>query len=520
MATKPKPYSQYAYVPGQGKSGQAAPKAIQALGYALAKTQPAAKAAAKTVAAKKAKPLTLQQQAIQQVNAVNAASMAVVNQAAAKAIKDAKAQAQQALGFEHAFNELSQGDAGRIYDAYQNAAAKVSAYGDLALSSAGSSSESAAAQAQNYLASVGPDVGAETRPDIAGALRALGATGVGDVAGSLASQGAYAQERARNVRNAQLMRLSDIGANAMYQGVDTAGQLRSDEIARKAGSRAADVAAALTALKAEGRAQKAEGRAAGEYARAGTLAKNTEARAKSAEQRAIDDQRMKDLAFDVELQQRQVELAASKLANAKGEIERKQAQFELDNAQDVLDASLAEQAAGTASTEATTAATKALTPWEIKQAKAEIAQSKATTAATKAEAKAAGKGKGLTPYQQRQLLAKAHDAAAAFYSPPPPKDPIFGKQQPRMPYKDGLARLTGKYGLTKAQAADVLNVYYKTPGEDGRPVFDLEEQAQLLKLGFTKAQINQASNGYAKAQETGKPNPGYKLFEKMSDRLG
>jgi len=513
------------------------PKTAVLTAAAAAKLNPKPKPKPTAVVVK-AKPLTVKQQAIQQVQAVNQASMAQVNQTAAKAMKDAKAQAQQALGFEHALNEITQGDAGRIYDAYGNAADKVSAYGNLALASTGDSSRSAAEQAQNYLASVGPDVGAETRPDIAGALRALGATAVGDVAGDLASQGAYAQERARQVRNAQLMRLSDIGANAMFQGADRAGQLRSDELARASGSRQADVDAAIRAINEEGRAKKteiraekgetraqaAERRAQGEYAREGTLATNTEKRAAAAEarakaeegravtgeERAADDQRMKDLAFDVELQQRKVDLAAAKLANATGEIAKKKAQFELDNAQKVLDASLAQQSAETAGTRASTAGTEATT-----------ANTKAQTAATKLETAIAKKtgGKTLTPYEQAQIMQSAHDEAKEMFSPPPPKNPLAPKPQ-RTNYKDAMNRLMGKYGLTKMEATNVLDVYYKTPGVDGRPVFDPGEQAQLLKLGFTKAEINQASNGYGKAKRTGVRGPGYTLFERMLDRLG
>jgi hypothetical protein len=443
----------------------------------------------------KTKPLTIKQQALQQVNAVNAASMATTNQAAARAMKDAKLQAQQALGFQKALADINQGDAGRIYDAYGNAADKVSAYGNLALASTGDSSRSAAAQAQNYLASVGPDVGAETRPDIAGALRALGATAVGDAAGALRGEGAFAQERQQSVRDAQLMRLADIGANASYQGVQTANQLRSDEIARASGARAADVNAAITALRTEGRAQRAEGREARAETRAATLATNTEARAKAAELRASDDQRMKNLAFKIELQQKNVELAATKLANATGEIARKKAQFELDNAGKLLDASLA-------------------------QADADLASTKAETAATEADTAAGGKTKpSLTPYQKSQAIAKAHDAAAEFYDPPPPDNPFAGEQKPRMSYPDALARLRGKFGLTRAQAVDVLNTYYTEAGADGRPVFSDQERGQLLKLGFTAAQIQQAMAGYAKTKKSGSSTPGYKLYEKMYDRL-
>jgi hypothetical protein len=414
-----------------------------------------------------AKPLTIKQQAIEQVNAVNQAGMTAANQAGAKAISAAKQQAAQALGFQHALADITQGDAGRIYDAYGNAADKVSAYGNLALASTGDSSRSAAAQAQNYLGTVGPDVGAETRPDIAGALRALGATSVGDPAGALKSQGAYAQERQQSVRDAQLMRLADIGANATYQGVQTANQLRSDEIARASGSRAADVNAAVAALKEEARLSS--------------------------------DQSMKKQAFAIELQQKKVDLAAAKLANATGAIAKKQAQFELDNAQKVLNSTLAGTAATTANVKANTAATKA----EIKAAEDE---KKANP-------------KGLTPYQQTQAISKAHDAAALFYNPPPPKS-LTEKQQPRLPYQDALKRLTGKFGLTKAQGVEVLNTYYKEAGADGRPVFDFTERAQLAKLGYTKAQIQQAMTGYIQSKRTGKPSKGYKLYEKMLDRLG
>src|SRR5215510_4644925 len=189
----------------------------------------------------KPKPPTIRQQAIAQVNAVNKAATAAVDIAATKATTTAANQAKQALGSEKALADITQGDAGRIYDAYGNAADKVSAYGNLALASTGASSRSAAEQAQNYLASVGPDVGAETRPDIAGALRAVGAIGVGDPASALKAQGAYAQERAQNVRTAQLNRLTDIGNQAIYQGTETANQLREAEVTRQAASRTADV---------------------------------------------------------------------------------------------------------------------------------------------------------------------------------------------------------------------------------------------------------------------------------------
>lgn len=408
------------------------------------------------------KPLTIKQQAIQQVNAVNQAGMAAANQAGAKAQAAAKQQAAQAIGFQHALADITQGDAGRIYDAYGNAADKVSAYGNLALASTGDSSRSAAAQAQNYLASVGPDVGAETRPDISGALRALGAMGVGDVAGALKSQGAYAQERQQSVRDAQLMRLADIGANATYQGVETANKLRSDEIARASGSRAADVNAAVTALKTEAR--------------------------------ATDDQRMKDQAFTIELQQKRVDLAAARLANATGTIAKQQAQKELDNYERQLNSSLAAQAATTANTKANTAATTA------------------ETKATKANPK------GLTPYQQTQVMAKAHDAAKTMFAPPIPKGQFVAPAA--LPYQQALKELTGKYGLTKAQGVEVLNTYYTQAGENGRPVFDFTERAQLKKLGFTNAQVTRAMNGYIVSKRQGKSNAGYKLYEKMLDRLG
>src|SRR5262245_524054 len=221
----------------------------------------AAGAVAGAPAATNPAPLSVRQQAINQVNAVNAASTSAADVAAQKAMNDAKAQAMQALGFQNALDVITQGDSGRIFDAYGNAADKMSAYGDLALASAGDSSRSDAQQAQSYLASVGPDVGAETRPDIAGALLALGATGVSDPAEALRAQGAYAQERSRQVRNAQLMRLADIGANASYQGVQTANQLRADEVTRQAKSREADVIAAMAAIRDENRAQSAETRA-------------------------------------------------------------------------------------------------------------------------------------------------------------------------------------------------------------------------------------------------------------------
>src|SRR5215813_12706423 len=120
------------------------------------------------VVVKKPKPLTIKQQAIQQVNAVNKAGTTAADIAAQKAMTTAKNQARQALGFQTALADINQGDAGRIYDAYANAANKVSAYGDLALASAGDSARAAEQQAQNYIGTVGPDVGAETRPDIAG----------------------------------------------------------------------------------------------------------------------------------------------------------------------------------------------------------------------------------------------------------------------------------------------------------------------------------------------------------------
>jgi hypothetical protein len=467
-----------------------------------------AKPAAKAVVAKVA-PLTIKQQAINQVNATDAASMATVNQAALKAQQQAKAQAQQALGFQKAFADISQGDAGRIYDAYGNAADKVSAYGNLALASTGDSSRSAAEQAQNYLASVGPDVGAETRPDIAGALRALGATSVGDVASGLAEQGSYAQERDRNVRNAQLMRLSDIGANAMYQGTQTANQLRADEVARAAGSRSADVTAAITALKTDKRAANAEGRAQREDVRAGVLATATEKRARTAETRAADDQRMKDLAFTIELQQKQVDLKAAKLANATGEIAKKKAQFELDNAQTVLQSSLDEQAATTAGTKASTKATIASTALTKAQTASEVLQ----TAILKKRG-----GKTLTPNEEAIIMQKAHDAAQKFFDPPQPTN-VLAAKPPRKNYQDAQNILMGKYGLSRAEALKVLDVYYKTPGADGRPVFDPGEQTQLVKLGYTKAQINQASNGYAKAKRQGATNPGNDLYNEMLDRL-
>ena len=420
-----------------------------------------------------AKPLTIKQQAIQQVNAVNQAGMATANQAGAKAIAASKQQAAQALGFQHALADITQGDAGRIYDAYGNAADKVSAYGNLALASTGDSSRSAAEQAQNYLGTVGPDVGAETRPDIAGALRALGATSVGDPAGALKAQGAFAQERQQSVRDAQLMRLADIGANAMYQGAQTANQFRSDEIARASGSRAADVNAAITALKAEARASS--------------------------------DQSMKNRAFAIELQQKKVDLAAAKLANATGAIAKRKAQFELDNAQTVLDASLAQTAAETAGTQASTVGTKAST-----------AQTKAETEALADEVKK--NPKGLTPYQQTQAISKAHDAAKAMFAPPVPKGQFTAPAA--LPYQQALKQLTGKFGLAKAQGVEILNTYYTQAGENGRPVFDFTERAQLAKLGFSKAQITRAMNGYITSKRTGKPTAGYKLYEKMLDRLG
>jgi hypothetical protein len=437
-----------------------------------------------TKAKAKAQPLTVKQQAIQQVNAVNQASMATTERAAQKAVLDARAQAQQALGFQTAFADISQGDAGRIYDAYANAAAKTSAYGNLALASTGDSSRSAAEQAQNYLGTVGPDVGAETRPDISGALRALGATAVGDPASALAAQGGYAQERSRDVRNAQLMRLADIGANAMYQGTQTANELRADEVARASGSRAADVNAAITALREEKRAGNVEGRAA-------RLATNTERRARAEESRAVIDQRMENRAFEIEIQQKRVDVAATRLANATGEIEQKQAQFELDNAQKVLDASLKQQAAETANTKADTAATKK---------------------ATKLGAK------GLTAYERAGIIQKAHDAAAKWHDPPPDSN-ILTPDKPPKDYGDGVNILMRKYGMSRAQAVDVMDSYYTEPGVDGRPVFDLREMAQLGKLGFTKAQIQQAMTGYVKAKQSGKPTSGYRLYEKMLDRL-
>jgi hypothetical protein len=409
----------------------------------------------KTKPVVKPKPLTVKQQAINQVNAVNKAGTAAANAAAVKAQATAKNQAAQAIGFQHALADITQGDAGRIYDAYGNAADKVSAYGNLALASTGDSSRSAAQQAQNYLGTVGPDVGAETRPDISGALRALGAIGVGDVAGGLKSQGAFAQERQQNTRDAQLMRLADVAANAGYQGTQTANQLRADEVTRQAGTRSADVNAAITALKEEAR--------------------------------ATDDQSMKDQAFKIELLQKRVDLAASRLANATGEIAKKQAQKELDNYQAQFDA--------------------------------ELANTKAQTAATKAGTGQKPGIKGLTPYQQTQAISKAHDAAAAWFNPPAPKK-LTDPKVARMNYQDGLRRLTGKFGLTKAQAVDVLNTYYKEPGSDGRPVFDFQERAQLVKLGFTKKQVTDAMNGYLQSKKTGQKTAGYKLWEKMTDRIG
>jgi hypothetical protein len=204
------------------------------------------------------------------------------------------------------------------------------------------------------------------------------------------------------------------------------------------------------------------------------------------EARATDDQRMKQQAFTIELAQQKVELAAAKLANATGEIAKKAAQFELNNAQKVLDA--------------------------------ELASSAASTAATKAGTGKNG-SKGLTPYQQTQAIARAHDAAEAFYTPPDDGNALTPAGT-RLPYQDAMRRLTGKYGLTKAQAVDVLNTYYTEAGADGRPVFDFQERAQLQKLGYTKQQITNAMSGYVQSKKTGKPTPGYKLYEKMISRLG
>jgi hypothetical protein len=416
---------------------------------------------------KKPKPLTVKQQAINQVQAVNKAGTAAANAAAAKAQQAAKNQAAQAIGFQHALADITQGDAGRIYDAYGNAADKVSAYGNLATASAGDSSRSAAQQAQNYLGTVGPDVGAETRPDISGALRALGAIGVGDVAGALKSQGAYAQERQQSTRDAQLMRLADIAANAGYQGTQTANQLREDEVTRQAGSRSADVQAAVSALKEEAR--------------------------------ATDDQRMKDQAFKIELAQKRVDLAASRLANATGEIERKAAQKELDNYQVKLNAELASTRANT----------------------------KATLAGTKIKQNA----KGLTPYQQTQAIKNAHDAAQVMAAPVPVKGAYGVTTTPEpLGYQQAVKQLSGKYGLTKAQAVDVLNNYYEVTRTDasgktvltGRPPLDFQERAQLKKLGYTAAQITKAMNGHlnAKLNPDRANNPGEKLYAQMVDRLG
>jgi len=403
------------------------------------------------VTKKPTKSLTLRQQAVNQVNAANAAGTNAAATAAAAAQTAAKNQAAQAIGFQHALADITQGDAGRIYDAYGNAADKVSAYGNLALASTGDSSRSAAQQAQNYLGTVGPDVGAETRPDIAGALRALGATAVGDQAGALRAQGSYAQERQQNVRDAQLMRLADIGANATYQGTATANQLRKDEVTRQA-----DVQTAIKAIQEEARAS--------------------------------NDQAMKKRAFEIELSQKRVDLAATKLANATGEIEKKKAQFELDNAQKVLNADLAASAA--------------------------------TTAATKAGTITKQNGKGLTPYQQTQAIKNAHTAAELLFKPPMVGKGVLAKQPPTVPYQQALKVITGKYGLTKAQGVDVLNTYYTAAGENGRPVFDFQERAQLVKLGFTKKQVTDAMNGYLQTKRTGQKTAGYKLFEKMTDRLG
>lgn len=460
----------------------------------------------------KAKPLTIKQRAIDQVNAVNAASTAATNAAAVKAQQTAKQQAAQALGFQHALADITQGDAGRIYDAYGNAAAKTSAYGDLALASTGDSSRSAAEQAQNYLGSVGPDVGAETRPDISGALRALGATAVGDVSGDLRAQGAYAQERQQNVRDAQLMRLADIGANATYQGTQTANQLREAEVTRQSGARTADVNAAITALKEEKRLNQAEIRAGHADVRAmheDVRARHEDARAGRADTRAADDQRMKDLAFDIELQQKQVDLAATKLANATGEIAKGKAQFELDNAQKVLDGSLKEQAAGIKLTEAQT---------EAQTAAAAVAKKKAK--------------KTLTPNEQQRVIERAANTAKEMYSPKPVKG-SYGAviNPPSVPYQTALKQLAAKYGLSKVEAAEALNAYYQV-GEGakvvngktvvgGRPAFDVGERAQLLKLGYSKNQITWAMNAFVLASQGKEFEAKDKaLYEQMLDRLG
>jgi hypothetical protein len=305
------------------------------------------------------------------------------------------------------------------------------------------------------------------------------------------------------------MRLSDVGANAMYQGTQTANQLRADEVARASGSRAADVNAAITALKTDKRAANAEGRAQREDVRAGVLATATEKRAKTAETRAADDQRMKDLAFTVELQQKQVDLAAAKLANATGVIAKRKATFDLNHAQEILDASLKQQAAQTAGQKATTAATKA----GIALTKAQTASEVLQTAILKKRG-----GKTLTPNEEAIIMQKAHAEANRFFNPPQPTN-VLAAKPPRTDYKKGLNILMGKYGLSETEAAKVMNAYYTTAGENGRPVFDPDEQAQLVKLGFTKAEINQASNGYGKAKRTGAQNPGYTLYEKMLDRL-
>ena len=86
MATQPGP-------------GGASSNLLRAVAPKPQKTKVVAAAAAtkaKPVVAVKAKPLTVKQQAIQQVQAVNQSSMAQVNQTAAKTMKDAKAQAAQA----------------------------------------------------------------------------------------------------------------------------------------------------------------------------------------------------------------------------------------------------------------------------------------------------------------------------------------------------------------------------------------------------------------------------------------
>lgn len=102
-------------------------------------------------------------------------------------------------------------------------------------------------------------------------------------------------------------------------------------------------------------------------------------------------------------------------------------------------------------------------------------QSQVSSAARQAQKKY----RGLTPYQYKNVVAKAEKVAPELYAG---KRDSSGKvvSPPAKDYSAALFRLM-RSGLLLKDAQEIVNQYWDTPGEDGRPLISFQDRQKLYR---------------------------------------